>query len=401
MRVLLSCFLCSPGKGSELGNGWYWANALADSGHEVTILTLSEFRDEIAAAGRPDIDCHYIDLPVSRLPSIAASARAFDVYGRWQDAALKCAQSLPGQFDIAHHVVFGSLHMGSALWQLPVPLLYGPIGGGQTAPAGYWRYFGRNWAAEMARTAATTRMALTVNARSRETIRRSAVVLATNSATETACRRLGASDVRYFLAEGLPPDWLGGPRRKPDGVPTVLWVGRMLPRKAPLLAVQAFAELRRTRQARLVMAGDGALLGQVKQAVAAMGLTQDVDLLGRVPWEELRGLYDSASAFLFTSLRDSSGSQFLEALGRGLPAVALDHHGIGDLKVGTAAIKVPLAARPRDLPGQVAAALSAVLADDEWEARSAEGIAWAGEHTWPAKAAAATRIYREIVPGKD
>jgi glycosyltransferase involved in cell wall biosynthesis len=401
VRILLSCFLCSPGKGSELGNGWYWAKALADCGHDVTVLTLSEFRDDIEAAGRPDIECHYIDLPVSRLPSAAAGLRAFDIYGHWQQEALKCAMNLPGRYDLAHHVVFGSLHLGSMLWRLPIPLLYGPIGGGQTAPASYWRSFGKNWPAETARTAASSRLALTVNARSRNTIRRSAVVLATNSATEAACRRLGASDVRYFLAEGLPTDWPGAPRRRPAGVPVVLWVGRMLPRKAPVLAVQAFAELRRTMPARLVMAGDGPLLGQVEQAVERLDLASDVELLGRVPWERVRELYDCASAFLFTSLRDSSGSQFLEALGRGLPAVALDHHGIGDLKVGTAAIKVPLAARPRDLPGHLATALKAVLGDEEWEARSAEGIAWASEHTWPAKAAAATQIYHDIVSGRD
>ena len=53
MKVLLSSFLCAPNKGSELGNGWYWANSLADRGHEVTVLTLSDFREQILVCG-PD-----------------------------------------------------------------------------------------------------------------------------------------------------------------------------------------------------------------------------------------------------------------------------------------------------------------------------------------------------------
>jgi glycosyltransferase involved in cell wall biosynthesis len=223
------------------------------------------------------------------------------------------------------------------------------------------------------------------------------VVLVTNSATATACHHLGAKDVRYLLAEGLPRQWIAAPRSRPEGVPVVLWVGRMMARKAPLLALQAFAELRRTMEARLVMAGDGPLFEQVQASAKELRIDGDVQMLGRVPWSNIKELYDSSAAFLFTSLRDSSGSQFLEALGRGLPAVALDHHGIGDLDVGKAALKVALPAKPRDLPVRLASALRDVLSDPAWESRSAAGVEWASGHTWPEKAAAVTRLYAEIV----
>jgi glycosyltransferase involved in cell wall biosynthesis len=171
----------------------------------------------------------------------------------------------------------------------------------------------------------------------------------------------------------------------------------MLPRKAPTLAVQAFAELRRAIPARLVMAGGGPLLEQVRSEVNRLGLARDVDLLGQVPWTGIRSLYDAASVFLFTSLRDSSGSQFLEALSRGLPAVALDHHGIGDLQVGSAAVKVALPPRPQELPARLAEALRTVLSDPDWESRSRTGLQWAAGHVWSAKAAAATRIYQDVL----
>jgi glycosyltransferase involved in cell wall biosynthesis len=200
-----------------------------------------------------------------------------------------------------------------------------------------------------------------------------------------------------MLAEGLPAEWLGEQRARPTGTPVVLWVGRFLARKAPALAVEAFAELRRRMPARLVMAGDGPLLEQTRSLVDRLGLAQDVELLGRVPWTEINELYDSATAFLFTSLRDSSGSQFLEALGRGLPAVALNHHGIGDADVGAAAIKVDLPAEPAELPALLGEALHDVLTDDAWSERSAGAVDWAAQHTWPAKAARATTIYADVL----
>ena len=51
MKVLLSAFQCTPDRGSEPGNGWHWATALADYGHDVTVLTTSFEREVILAAG--------------------------------------------------------------------------------------------------------------------------------------------------------------------------------------------------------------------------------------------------------------------------------------------------------------------------------------------------------------
>jgi glycosyltransferase involved in cell wall biosynthesis len=402
MKVLLSSYQCLPNEGSELGNGWHWARALTDAGHHVTVLTQPS--PIIRAAAPPDIEFLHVPTGESRVqksvaPLGATGQRVYwlDHYLRWQSAALEYLQGRPsGCFDVIHHVSWGSLHLGSRLWRMKTPLVYGPIGGGQVAPTNYWRYFGRDWPIELTRTV-STRSLLPVNPRSRETIRNAAVTLVTNSATGGACRKLGGRDVRYMLAEGLPPEWLAGRRTRPTGTPMVLWVGRFLARKAPALALEAFAELRRRTPARLVMAGDGPLLEDTRSRVQSLGLDEDVELVGRVPWTRINSLYDSATAFLFTSLRDSSGSQFLEALGRGVPAVALDHHGIGDADVGEAAIKVELPADPRELPVLLGDALYDVVTGDAWDARSAAGVAWAAQHTWPAKAAQATRIYSDLL----
>lgn len=394
MRVLVSAFQCGPGQGSEPGNGWHWPSSLADLGHQVTLVTPSEYRERVLAEGRQDIDYHFVDF-ASRAFSPPGGARIYDQYLHWQDAIYEHEKSARQDYDVIHHVAWGSLHLGSRLWRLPAPLVYGPIGGGQTAPSNYWRYFGKRWPAELIRNV-TVGPVLQLNGRTRETLRNAATVLVTNSATEIVCRRLGVEDVRYFLAEGLPTDWLSQPRQRPTGTPIVLWVGRMLPRKAPTLAVEAFAELRRTMPARMIMAGDGPLLEQVRSTVKQLGVQDDVELMGRVPWSTVNQLCDSASVFLFSSLRDSSGSQFLEAMGKGLPAVALDLHGIGDVKVGIAAEKVELTERPEELRCRIADALRTVLTGDDWEARSAAGISWAAQHVWPAKAAAATEIYQQI-----
>ena len=125
--------------------------------------------------------------------------------------------------------------------------------------------------------------------------------------------------------------------------------------------------------ATLIIAGDGQLRTQVRATIKRLGLTEDVQMLGKVSLEDIRSLYDSASVLLFTSLRESFGAPFIEALGRGLPAVALDLAGIADADVGDAALKVALPPRPGDLPRRLASALQTILCDHEWESRSDGG----------------------------
>jgi glycosyltransferase involved in cell wall biosynthesis len=395
VKILLSAFHCNPRWGSEFSTGWNWAAALAELGHDVTVLTGAEFRDDILSADPENIDFRFIDFPASSLRRFSGALGMYETYLRWQDAALNHVQAHGQRYDVAHHVTWGGLHLGSQLWKLPTPLVYGPAGGGQTAPANYWRYFGRSWPAEIARTMSTGQL-LKLNSRCRQTIRNSAVTLVNNSATAAAATRLGAKDVRYMLADGLVPSWIGAAHAQPTGTPVVLFIGRLIPRKAPTLAVEAFAELRRKIPARLVIAGDGPLRGKVLETIERLGVTDDVELLGAIPFGDVKSVYDSASVLLFPSLRESFGAPFLEALGRGLPAVALNHQGIADADVGRAAMKVDVPSEPQDLPGRLASAMHTVLTDGEWQSRSAAGIKWASDWVWPVKAAAATEIYREI-----
>jgi glycosyltransferase involved in cell wall biosynthesis len=161
--------------------------------------------------------------------------------------------------------------------------------------------------------------------------------------------------------------------------------------------VEAFAELRRRTAARMIIAGEGPLRAQVLATIRRLGVASDVELLGSVSHEEIKSLYDSASVLLFTSLRESFGAPFLEALARGVPAVALNMHGIADAEVGSAAVKVELTPDCAQLPARLADALETVLSDGNWQARSVDGVRFASQWRWPAKADQAVSIYSDVL----
>jgi len=82
-------------------------------------------------------------------------------------------------------------------------------------------------------------------------------------------------------------------------------------RKALPLALEALAAAG-DMNVRLWIAGDGEMRGSWEEYAKALHLESRVEFLGRVPWDAMSSLYQNADAFLFTSLRDSFGTQVLK-----------------------------------------------------------------------------------------
>jgi glycosyltransferase involved in cell wall biosynthesis len=416
LRVVLVAFACDPTRGTEPGMGWAWAEALAQRGHVVELLTSSDpdrnqritRRIESLGPAGSRIRPHFVPFPprpkwIHLVPGFLRSQTAeFMRYDGWQRDALHHARRHGlDHSDLVHHVSYGSLVGGSALRRLGPPLVFGPVGGGQTAPRSHRRYLGAAYRNEVLRELLWVR-GLSLRSSCRATLRDAALVLTTNRDTASRARRLGRSDTHMMLCdgvyEGLVRRALKGEVEGPVRPPTVLWVGGFAPIKAPGLALQAFALLRaEVPTARLVMLGDGPLRSELEESVDRMGMAESVQFRGRLAWEQTLAAYDDADVLLFTSLRDSFGAQTLEAWARGLPVVHLDHQGVGDFSAPGGAVPVPLG-KAEDLPQRLSQALFDLLTDQETRRRmQVAGLDWAKQHTWTAKAELAERLYATVL----
>ncbi|MEU6947465.1 glycosyltransferase family 4 protein [Streptomyces sp. NPDC046316] len=418
LRIVLVAFACDPTRGSEPAIGWGWAEALASRGHTVEILThsvdgnlgaIERRMGELGPVGER-IRPHVIALPPTpawtRLlpPPLRDMAAEVGRYDAWQHRALAHARGhgLDGA-DVVHHVSYGSLQGGSALRRLGPPLVFGPVGGGQIAPHSHRRYLGAAYWQEALRTLVWARL-LSRRPACRLTVREAAVVLATNRDTLRLARRLSRTEARLMLADGIQESLIREPAEdqgeRAGRPPTVLWVGRLHPRKTPDLALRALAHLRsQVPQARLVVIGDGPLRPALEQLALRLGVSEAVDFRGRLPREEVFAACDDADVFVMTSLRDSSSTQTLEAWARGLPVVHLGHHGISDFSAPGGAVSVPLG-DPGDLPQRLAWALGGVLGSRQARQGMARAaVEWARKHTYAAKADAAEQLYRTALAG--
>jgi glycosyltransferase involved in cell wall biosynthesis len=99
-------------------------------------------------------------------------------------------------------------------------------------------------------------------------------------------------------------------------------VGRFSRQKNFPLLIRAFAQLRRSRPARLVILGDGEARPEVEALVRSLGLSGDVDLPGfdLNPFRYMR----RASVYVLSSDWEGLPTALIEAMACGAPIVSTD-----------------------------------------------------------------------------
>ena len=398
MNILLGAYACLPNAGTEPGNGWNWATHLAGRGMTVTVLTRMDNRDRIEAFERDhpnaSLQFVYVDVPTNYFKS-----RSMMHYMLWQWSCVKVGKSLHRMrpFDVAHHVTYANLHVPTQLWRLGVPTVFGPVGGGQIAPRHLHRYLLEGARAERLRTFITR--ALPYSPFHRRMLSKMGAVLAANSDTTRLIRSMGRQDVTLMfdvaIAESFMP---AAPPQLPEHSPStlrLLWVGRNVPRKGLPIALDALAKVQFPTT--LTIVGESPDEGKLRREIADRGITDRVHWAGkRLAWSEVKEMYLRHDALLFTSVRDTSGAQLLEAMALGLPVITLDLHGAKEIVPHDGGIKVSAdsAEVARDLADGIDR--FANLSGEERAAMSLAAWTFAAQNTWAARAQQAACVYDRL-----
>ncbi len=118
-----------------------------------------------------------------------------------------------------------------------------------------------------------------------------------------------------------------------DWATNILLVGRLVPNKNIPLAVQAFAEYRKTfeSRARLIIVGDRPVpehAVEVDAVIRDSGQEGHVMVTGKVTVPQLKALYLTADMLLVTSLHEGFCVPLVEAMGLLLPVVAVPNAAV-------------------------------------------------------------------------
>ena len=109
---------------------------------------------------------------------------------------------------------------------------------------------------------------------------------------------------------------------------TLITVCRLVPWKGIDPLIRVLAELPHVR---LVIAGDGVLRAELEATAASCGVAARVVFLGDVPHHEVPAHLAQADAFILNSTYEGLPHVILEAMAAGLPVIATDAGGTGEV----------------------------------------------------------------------
>lgn len=179
----------------------------------------------------------------------------------------------------------------------------------------------------------------------------------------------------------------------------LLFVGRLVPEKAPDLLVRAFRQV--PGDHRLVLVGGSSFTSSYTEQIRRLAAEDArVTLTGYLFGAELGALYRNAAAFVLPSLLEGLPLTLLEAAAYGTPIVASDippHvEVLGESRPGGRLV-------PVGDERQLAHQLAEVLADREGERRGTAALRERvlQAYSWDAAAEATERVYRLVLAGSE
>ncbi len=402
-RVLLSCFACSPVWGSEPGVGWRWLLELCKR-HDVVLVTHAFFREQLepALAVHPvaDLEIHYFGAPAFGVhPHRQLNSRLYYVWWQWRLKTFVRQLLRENSYDLIHHLTWGTFRFPTFLGRMGVPLVMGPLGGGEVAPM---RFFEKlpfqtrafEWLRYMSLQFVKFDPLATWGPRA------STLILCK---TEDTVQALPASiRIRAVVAPeiGSPViDIRNRQERSPASGPfRLLFAGRLLGWKGITLVMQSMKYLIEAGyDVTLDIAGDGPMIKYVQSEIGRLALSERVRVLGMIPRQELLALYGQADLFVFPSLHDSSGNVVLESLSRGLPVICLDLGGPKYYVTPECGVVVSTKGQSRNQVEQGLATAIAGVIDDPGKLRSMsnEALRQATIQTWAARVTGAYELIEQ------
>ena len=405
MKILMSAYSCEPGQGSERGVGWNMVREVAQH-HQVWVMTRPDeskaaIEAELERNPIPNLHFVYFTLPFWQDSLRWGQSGAMQIhYYLWQIQAYFEARKLHRQinFDISHHVTFVKYSNPSFLSLLPIPFVWGPVGGGESAPKSFWSDF--SWRARIYETAREfVRKLGELDPFVKVTAKRSRAIKATTKDTADRLEQLGANKVEISTQLGLLDTEINILSAFPAEPPLPLKfisMGRLLHWKGFYLGLRAFAQAN-LKDAEYWIVGDGGERQALEQLASRLGIAEQVKFCGELSRPDALAKLSQAHVLVHPSLHDSGAGVCMEAMAAGRPVICLDLGGPAIQVNEQTGFKIA-AITPEQTVFAIAAAMIRLSRDSELR----QNMGLAGKtlieqrYSWRAKGVELARLYEQI-----
>lgn len=367
MKILVSAVACNPYLGSESAVGWSVISTLARE-HEVWVL-LSEtnrpsFDQWEREHGLPSqIHLCYVGTPSTWHPNrLIARIQSWLRGYKWQRQTLEPARKLHQEvhFDLVHHVTYATWRIASPLWQLGIPLVWGPIGGGEQFPWRLSRILSPvAFAFEIVRS--VSNFISRHNRAVRQSARNAAVCVTGNQDTfrELTSLRGTTQGIRILCGNFFPQEKSENLRQrlesKPTGGPLRLFAGGNLEgRKGVHLALQALAKVKQRHVPfSYRLGGSGPELKHLQKVSQSLSLSENVTFGESLRGEAYQDALIHTHLFLLPSLREYGGITLMEAMLAGCVPIVANCGGPGEIVTDECGFRISIST-PEQMAEEIA-----------------------------------------------
>jgi glycosyltransferase involved in cell wall biosynthesis len=371
-KILISAVACDPYSGSEALHGWHVCRSLAELG-DLWLLVHAEHRpglDKAQANGLVPENMRFIFVGENRPYAENRMFARFQSWSRYMSfsrSILRVAQEWHARehFDLAHHVTYSTWRVGSPLWRLGIPFVWGPISGTEVFPFGRFahilspsakafemaRILGGLYSQAMPAVRSSIRQAFHIFAAHREAVPHLARLRGTTE---------GISVLSYytFTPETITSFARSSWPTRPSGEPLkILAGGNLEGRKGVAIALEGLAIAKKAgAKFSYRVTGRGSELPHLQALAEKLGIAQDVCIGQGFKREDyVRELQDT-DVYLLPSLREGGGLTMMEAMLAGCVPIVADAGGPGTAVADGCGVRVPI-----ETPEQMAREIGAAI----------------------------------------
>lgn len=318
-------------------------------------------------------------------------------YEQWHKDLLQvvCQILQEKKVDIIHFLGPIGYHEPGYLYDMPVPYIWGPIGGLVKAPfrlllvSDYkTKMFG---GLSLIVKSLTSFVRLWTNQRVKKAMRNADVVIGATTgyvnSIERAIGRNHHSRICYLPENCIEKVYELNLKKFDSEKINLIYIGRLDEGKAPFLILEAIARLGdRANKLHVDMLGGGPLEEMAKKYVEEQHLEDVVRFCGKVDRSIVLDMLDNAQLMLLPSLYDANTTVVWEAMSHAVPTLALDHCGMHDTIKEDCGIKIPLGSY-RNVVNRIATSLNEIVSNPIVLRNMAERLVIERmEYTWEKRA---------------
>lgn len=404
MNILYIAYSCAPDQGSEDKIGW---NVPIESAkmNRVYVITKEEHRESVEQYLHKNrienITFYFVDIPVFYKKVF----KGFLYSGRlniWHRKAFPIAEEICRKYkiDIVHQITPIEFRSIGLYGTIPgIKFVCGPLGGGEMLAEGLKDYAKKHILVEKLR-AAMNYWSMH-RRRMKVILQHSDYIMFANYETREYMSCIKSNfNAGVVMTEIAADQRITAVQSKEMGehgkTCRFLVVGRLIYRKGHDFLLDALQRIPEEYAYSCRIVGDGPELERLKERCSGGILSRRVIFTGNLPYSEISKEYENADVLIMPSLRETTGSVLLEAMGQGLPVVTINHFG-GTVLLDTDAGWLYDGDTKEELIENLKNMLiSCITQPEEVQRRGKNAKKIADQHTWREKIKKYQTIYQTL-----